>query len=38
MFFHWLIDALVNIFTTVLVVTSLVIACAALYPPRGPHR
>jgi hypothetical protein len=36
MFFEWILGALVNVFTTVLVLAALVITCAALYPPRPP--
>jgi hypothetical protein len=37
MLFEWLFDVLITIFITVLVLASLVITCAALNPPRGPH-
>ncbi|MEU4765035.1 hypothetical protein AB0H12_17425 [Actinosynnema sp. NPDC023794] len=37
MLFEWLFDVLITILITVLVLASLVITCAALNPPRGPH-
>ncbi|MER5264092.1 hypothetical protein ABTZ99_18670 [Actinosynnema sp. NPDC002837] len=37
MLFEWLFDVLITTLITVLVLASLVITCAALNPPRGPH-
>lgn len=37
MLFEWLVDVLITTFMTVAVLVSLVITCAAMYPPRGPH-
>jgi hypothetical protein len=37
MLFEWLVDVLITVFLTVVVLASLVITCAAIYPPRGPH-
>ncbi|RAS59728.1 hypothetical protein C8D87_11328 [Lentzea atacamensis] len=38
MFFHYLIGMLLDLATTILVLAALVISCAALHPPRSPHR
>ncbi len=37
MLFEWLVDVLITTLMTVAVLASLVITCAAMYPPRGPH-
>ncbi|MBP2336092.1 hypothetical protein JOF41_002270 [Saccharothrix coeruleofusca] len=37
MLFEWLLDALIDIVTTVLVLAALVITCASLHPPRSPR-
>ena len=38
MLFDHLIGMILDLATTVLIVTALVISCAALHPPRSPHR
>jgi hypothetical protein len=37
MLFTNLLNLLIEIVATVLVLASLVITCAAIYPPRPPH-
>ncbi|PWK84816.1 hypothetical protein C8D88_10723 [Lentzea atacamensis] len=38
MLFEYLIEMILELAATILVLVSLVIACAALHPPRAPHR
>mgnify|MGYP007039521372 CR=1 FL=1 len=38
MLFNYLIGMILELAATVLILTALVISCAALHPPRSPHR